>query len=201
MQGPDYLWTVNGHEGNHGETFAHPPYRCTRAVPPWARASTSASFAMLTSPGKVVTSAAVRPAQPQGLLGRAAGQQAVDQPGREAVAAADAAEHVQLHRGRGILPAVEPHHGRPIVAIGRVHRAERGGHHLDVGILLQHLLDQLEEGGRLELRLPVDLRPGQSQAALQVFLVAEEHVDLGGDAAEDLLARASPPRAAQSLAR
>ena len=137
--------------------------------------------------GKRRQKRAVRPAQPQRFLRLAAGQQAVNQPGGETIAAADAAEHVQLHRGRGILPAGVPQDGRPVVPIGRLHLAERRGHHLDVRILPDHLLHQLVERGRVELRLGVYVRTEEPQALLQVFLVAKEHVDAAGDATHDLL--------------
>ena len=70
--------------------------RCTRADPPLASASTSASLAMVTSPGKVVSSAPWAQPRRSDFLGRSAREQAVDQPGGEAVAAADAVDDVEL---------------------------------------------------------------------------------------------------------
>ena len=105
-------------EGTLGISALH------RAEPPLASASTSSSLAMVTSPGKVVRSGAVGPAEAERFLGRSPGDQAVDQAGGEAVAAADAVEDVEL-AGRADVPlAVEPEHGRPGVAVGRMDLAQ-----------------------------------------------------------------------------
>ena len=59
---------------------------------------------------------------------------------------------------------------------------------LDVGELLDHPVDQLEERLGVELRLAVDVGALDPQAHLEVFLVADQGVELAGDLAGDLLA-------------
>src|SRR5207244_8327124 len=62
---------------------------------------------------------AVCPAEAQRFLRRPAGNQSIDDAGREPVSAADPVEYVELTRRADVLLAVEPHHGRPVVAVGR----------------------------------------------------------------------------------
>src|SRR5579883_2928500 len=51
---------------------------------------------------------AVRPPEPHRLLGRLSGQEAVEEPGGEAVAPADPIEDVEIADGRGERGAVDP---------------------------------------------------------------------------------------------
>src|SRR5947199_10268062 len=87
---------------------------------------------------------AVGPAEAQGFFGGAAGNEAVDEAGGEAVAAADAVEHVDVARRADITLAVEPEYGGPVVAIRGVHFAQRRRHDLDVRKLLDNALDHFE---------------------------------------------------------
>ena len=119
------------------------------------------------------------PAEAEGLLGRPSREQAVDQAGGEAVAAADAVEDVELACRADVPLAVEPEHGRPVVAVGRMHLAQGRRHQLDVGMLLDDAVDQREERVGVELRLRGDFGPGDPQALSEVFLVADQGVDVG----------------------
>ncbi len=97
---------------------------------------------MVTSPGKVVRSAPCAQPRRRASSGDRPGDQPVDQAGGEAVAAADAVDDVEL-AGRAHVPlAVEPQHGRPVVPVGRMHLAQGRRDQLDVGMLLDHALDQ-----------------------------------------------------------
>ena len=80
---------------------------------PSANARTWSSVAIVVSPGKVVSSAPCAQPSFDGVLRRLAGQQAVEESGGEAVAAADAVEHVELARRRDVRSAVDPGHGAP----------------------------------------------------------------------------------------
>ena len=127
------------------------------------------------------------PAEAERFLGRPAVLEAVDQAGGEAVAAADAVDHVELdHRADEAL-AVEPEDGRPVVAVGRVDLAEGRRHELDVGVLLDNLVDQREEGVGVKLRFRLlDVEAGDPQPFLQVFLVADQRVHVLDDPADRL---------------
>src|ERR1039458_6282504 len=65
----------------------------------------------------------VSPAELDGFLRGLTGQQAVEEAGGEAVAAADAIENVELGDRRGVGLAADPGDGAPTVAveIGRAH--------------------------------------------------------------------------------
>ena len=54
---------------------------------------------------------------------------------------------------------------------------------LMLGMLLDHAVDQREERVGVELRLAVDVRARDPQALLEVFLVADQGVELAGDLA------------------
>ena len=97
------------------------------------------------------------------------------------------------------LLAVEPKHGGPVVAVGRVHFAQRRGHQLDVGMLLDDAVDHHEKRVGIELRLARDIGAGDAEAFLQVFFVADQRIDVADDPSEHLLARAAPPTDAQSF--
>ena len=74
----------------------HPTHRCTRAEPPLASASTSVEPGHGDVAGEGGQQGAVGPAEAEGFFGRSPGEQAVDQAGGEAVAAADAVDDVEL---------------------------------------------------------------------------------------------------------
>ena len=138
---------------------------------------------------------AVGPAQPQGLLGRAAGEQAVDQPGGEAVAAADA---VRARRAGivGLTYCWPSSHSTAAQSWRLVECTSRSvvATSLMFGYCCDDALDQLEEGVGIELRAwPCTSGPGDAQALLQVFLVADQGIDVADDAADDLLGRAASP--------
>src|SRR5919205_1538907 len=129
---------------------------------------------------------AVRPAELERLLGRLAREQAVEEARGEAVAAADAVEHVEL-RGRGdVRLAVDPGHRAPAMTVRRVHLAQGRGDDLDVGVHLHHLVDHAEEGSGVELRGLRHVLPRNAEALLQVLLVADEHVNVLDDARHGL---------------
>ena len=151
--------------------------------------------------GKGRQQRAVRPAQPQGLLGRTAGQQAVDQPGREAVAAADAAKHVELHRGRGILPAIEPHHGRPIVAIGRVHPRSVVATILMLGYLCNTCSMRWKKAAGSSFDFACTSGPASPRPRCRSSSLPKSTSTSAATRRKTSWARASPPRAAQSFAR
>src|SRR5262249_8864497 len=126
------------------------------------------------------------PAEAKGFFRRPARYESVSQPGGKAVAAADAAEHVELARRTHVAFAVEPEHGRPIVAVRRVHFAEGRRDQFDVGELLDDTVDHEKERIRVELRANANLRAVDPQRFLQIFFVAEEGVDTADDAAQHL---------------
>ena len=66
--------------------------RWMRAEPPLAKAFTCSSVAMVVSPGNVVSSAPCAQPRLTASCSDRAGQQAVEEAGREAVAAADAVD-------------------------------------------------------------------------------------------------------------
>ncbi len=115
---------------------------------------------------------AVRPAQVDGFLFRLAAQQAVEEPGREAVSAADPVVHIQLAGGRDIGLAVDPGHRAPTVVVGGMDLAQGGGNHLDLRIFTDDLVDHPEERARIELGFGGDFGPWDAEPQLQVFLVA-----------------------------
>ena len=63
-----------------------------------------------------------------------------------------------------------------------MHFAQRGGNHLDLRMLGDDLLDHAEEGRGVKFRFGFDFRPGDAEALLQVFLVADNDVDVLEDA-------------------
>ena len=69
-----------------------------------------------------------------------------------------------------------------------MHLAQGRGDELDVGMALDDAVDQREEGVGVEARLAGDLRPGDAQALLKVFFVADQGIEMAGDAVDDLLA-------------
>ncbi len=129
------------------------------------------------------------PAQAEGFLGRPAFEQPVEEAGREAVAATDAVQDVE-RTGRAHVPlAVEPEDSPPIVSIGRMHLAQGRRDQLDVRMLLDDPVDQLEECLGVELRLRrCDVRSADSEAFLEVLLVADQGVHVLDDALDELLA-------------
>ena len=136
-------------------------HRWIRAEPPLANARTCSSVAIVVSPGKVVSSAPCAQPELEGFLRRLAGQQAVEEAGREAVAAADA---IDERRGRSsrrrVRLAVDPGDGAPAVPVGRVHLAQRRRDDLDLRVALDDAVHHPEEGAGIELRLGRDFRPG-----------------------------------------
>src|SRR5665811_29051 len=133
---------------------------------------------------------AVRGAVFNGGLQRLAGQESIDQSGREGVAAADAVEDLQTLAVGGLhdTGGGGPGDGTPVVDAGRTHGAHRGGDDLEVRVCRSRLLDHRGElthlQGRKVLVHALDLEP---EARTEVLLVANHHVDVPGDLAVDLL--------------
>ena len=67
-----------------------------RAEPPFAKARTCSTVAIVVSPGKVVSSAPCAQPSLSDFFGRLAAEQAVDEARGEAVAAADAVDDVEF---------------------------------------------------------------------------------------------------------
>ena len=104
-------------------------YRLTRAPPPATRCSTSASVAMDVSPGVVMARAPWAAPYSTASIDGEALQQAVDQAGGEAVAAADAVEDLEVGPVRGpVQPTVGPGDRAPVVAAGGPHGPQGGRH-------------------------------------------------------------------------
>ena len=74
-----------------------------------------------------------------------------------------------------------------------MHFAQGRCDQLDVGILLDHAIDQREERVGIELRFGGHFRPGNAQPFLQVFFIADERIELAGDSLHDLLAALGAP--------
>src|SRR5438132_12550997 len=91
------------------------------------------------------------PAEAQRLFGGSPRDQSVAEAGGEAVAAADAIEHVELTRGTDEPLAVEPQDGLPVMTVGRVDLPQRRPNQLDTGILFDHAVDHAEECVGVEL--------------------------------------------------
>src|SRR6266852_9710278 len=91
------------------------------------------------------------PAEAQRLFGGSPRDQSVGEAGGEAVAAADAIEHVELTRGTDESLAVEPQDGLPVMTVGRMDLPQRRPNQLDTGILIDHAFDHAEEGVGVEL--------------------------------------------------
>ncbi len=132
---------------------------------------------------------AMGPAEPEGVFGRSAREQAVDQAGGEAVAAADAVEDVELAHRADVSLAVEPEHGGPVVPVGRMHLAQGRRHELDVGMLLDRRgrsATKKVSGSRLDL--PATSGPGMPRPFLKVFFVSDQRIEMADDVLDDLLA-------------
>ena len=150
---------------------------------------------MVVSPGKVVSNAPWGPSELEGFLGRTAGEQAVKQAGGETVTAADPVDHVELDGRADVFLAVEPEDRRPVVAVGGVDFPQGGGDEFHVRVLIDHAVDELEERVGIELGLMgFDIDPGDAEALLQVFLVADEGIDIADDLLDHLHPRAPPRR-------
>src|ERR1039458_6234701 len=128
----------------------------------------------------------VSPAEFDGFLRGFAGEQTVEETGGEAIAAADAIENVEISDGRGVGLAANPGDGAPTVAVGGVDLTEGGGDDLDFRMLGGGGIDHPEEGGGIELGFGGDFGPGDAEALLQVFFVADQYVDVFDDAVENL---------------
>ncbi len=123
----------------------------------------------------------MRPAEPQRLLRRLTGEEAVEEARGEAVAAADAVEDVELgRRGRDRRP-VHPGHGAPAVPVRREDLAQRRRDDLHARVPRDDGVDHPEERGRVELRGRGDLGSRDSEPLLQVLLVPDEDVDVLDD--------------------
>ena len=70
------------------------------------------------------------------------------------------------------------------MVVGGAHVAQRRGHNLHLRMLLHHLVDHPEEDARIELGFGGKLRAGDSQALLQVLLVAHQDVGVLHDAVQ-----------------
>ncbi len=127
------------------------------------------------------------PPQFDGLLWRLAGEQPEDEPRREAVATTNAIVDVQLASRRSDCVPVDPGNSAPVVAVSGVDLAECGGDDLDPGISLNDLSDAGQETGRVEFGTRGHLWSGNSKSLLQIFFVANQHVDVFNNGAQHLL--------------
>ena len=108
-------------------------YRLTRAVPPFMTRSTSASVAMLVSPGVVMASAPWAAPHSTAYCGPLAREKAVDQTRGEAIAAADAVVDLEVRPRRSLRRTRRRlGDGAPVVAAGGLGDAQRRGHDLEV---------------------------------------------------------------------
>ena len=171
-----------------------------RAEPPLAKARTCSRVAMVVSPGKVVSSAPCAQPRLTASCSGLAGQQAVEEAGGKAIAAADAVVNIQF-AGRGddrscpSIQATAPQlwwlvewTSRRVVATI-----------LTLGIFLHNFVDHAKEDARVEFGFRRNLRAGDAQAQLQIFLVADQHIHILHDAADDRLG-AVPARPRYSTA-
>ncbi len=96
----------------HAESprFAPIDQRCTRAVPPLRATRPRRSLAIVTSPGKGWSGSVSPVPSPNEAtaLRRLTRKHAIDQAGRESVAAADAVEHVELKRRAHACACLRP---------------------------------------------------------------------------------------------
>src|SRR5579871_70803 len=107
------------------------------------------------------------PTEAQRLFGGSPRNQSVDEAGGEAIAAADAIEHVEMTRGTDESLTVKPQHGRPVMTVGRVDLAQRRPNQLDPGILIDDAFDHAEKCVGVELRAGGgDLRAGDAETFL-----------------------------------
>ena len=84
--------------------------------------------------------------------------------------------------GRGhISLARDPGDRAPSVAVRRVHLAQRCRDDLDVRIVAHDAIDHPEEGARIECRRCRDLGSRDPEPLLEVFFVADEHIDVPND--------------------
>src|SRR4029077_2898219 len=128
---------------------------------------------------------AMGPAQPYSFLLWSSGEQTIKKSGGETIATADAIIHVQFAGGGDKSLAVDPGDGAPTVAVGRVDLAQGGGDDLNLGMLLGDLADHADEGARVQLGFGGDFGAGNAQAHLQIFLIADEHIDVFNDSVQD----------------
>ncbi len=126
------------------------------------------------------------PAEVDGLLLGGAAQQAVDEAGGVAVATSDPVDDVEFARRRLVSLAVDPGDRAPGVTVGGVHLAEGRGDDLHVGEFLHGLIDHREERGRIEFGGRLDVLALDAEPLLEVFLVADDDVDILHDAAEHI---------------
>ena len=139
----------------------------------------------------------MRPSQLHRLIRRLAAQQPIDEPGCESVAAADAVQHPQLGRRRRDRSPIHPCHGAPAVVICVVHLAQRRRHNLRLWEPQHHLLHHPQERARIQLRASRlrarrNLRPMEPKPLLQVFLVADQHVNILDNLSQNLVCALHP---------
>ncbi len=115
---------------------------------------------MVVSPGNVVRSAPWAQPSLTASSGRLIRQQAIDEPGCKAIAAADAIQHIQFRLRRNVSLPVNPGNSAPRVAIGGMHLAQRGGDDLYLRVLLDHVVDHAKERARVELVFAWTSGPG-----------------------------------------
>src|SRR6476469_6740399 len=108
----------------------------------------------------------MRPTEAESLFGRGAGQQSIEEAGGKTVTATDAVEHIKLTRRSLKRFAIDPGDGAPVVPIGRVNLAERGGDNLHIRQLFGDLVHHAKEGRWIELVLGLHLRPAQPESLL-----------------------------------
>src|ERR1035437_1073156 len=142
---------------------------------------------------------AVRPTQINRFLRRFARKKTIEETGSKAVAPADAVQDIQFAHRRHAVLAADPGHRAPTVAAGGMHVAQRGRDHLDLRVTLHHAANHSEKCARIELGFRSDLRAGDAQPFLQVFLVANEHVHVLDDAPQHLAHAFRPARALPEL--
>ena len=141
---------------------------------------------------------AVCPAQADRLLGSLPGQEAIEEAGGEAVAAADAVDHVERDLGGADDRAVD-------VAIAlQSWRLAEWTSRIVVAMTLSFgycawtfsIMPVKADGSSAEVAR--DLGPGDAEGQLHVLLVAHEDVDLLDEAAGDGWAFSTPPGASRA---
>ena len=142
----------------------------------------------------------MRPAEFHGLLGRLAGEQAVEQPDakpsppptRSCTSSSQVGERYVWPSIQASAPQVWRFvecTSRSVVATTLTADTSR------------HAIDHLDEHARIERRGGGDLRAGDAEAVLQVLFVADEDVHVRDDAARISWARGRPPAAVHSRSR
>ena len=144
---------------------------------------------MDVSPGVVMASAPCAAPYSTAFCGSLNLHQAVDQPAGETVAAAHTVQNFQvLAVGRFVELAARPANRAPVIARGRLDRAQRGGDDFEVRVSLHRLADHFLEGRHIDPgEVFVRAFDLQAEAGGEVFLVADHDIHVPGNLPVDLL--------------